>query len=336
LFVVIELEVDQPLLDIRIFRYWAFTHSLLLIAVLMVVMFGVLFYIPQFLQVAQGWGALDAGLTLLPQAMVMGVLMPIAGRLYDRFGPRWPVTIGLLIAATGTYLLHTITIVTTREHLIVLLMIQATGLGLAMMPIFTSGIAVIPLNKTNTASAFNNVARNVAGAFGLSVLTAILTIHQAQQMSGRASLLPANTLTPHLGPPGTPDWLGAYAVYQQTAGQVFVGAIDDLFLIGAVLAGLGALGALFMRNGTAPALAPTAAPAGRAAGNGAASTGGTTGTAAPGSNGAVSVTTGTAAPGSNGAESNGTGSNAGRNGSPHRSPEREVTSPVGDSPPGIP
>ena len=346
LFVVIELEVDQPLLDIRIFRYWAFTHSLLLIAVLMVVMFGVLFYVPQFLQVAQGWGALDAGLTLLPQAMVMGTLMPIAGRLYDRFGPRWPVTIGLLIAATGTYLLHTITIDTTREHLIVLLMIQATGLGLAFMPIFTSGIAAIPLAKTTTASAFNNVARNVAGAFGLSVLTAILTIQQAQQMSGRAALLPANTTTPHLGPPGTPDWLGAYAVYQQTAGQVFVGAIDDLFLIGAVLAGLGALGALFMRNGKAPALAPTAAPAGRAAGNGEASTGGITGTAAPGPNGAGpkgagsvgvgSVDAASVGTGSNGTGSNGTGSNAGRNGSPHRSPEREVTPPVGDSPPGIP
>ena len=76
LFVVIELEVSDPLLDIRIFRYWPYTNSLLLIAVLMIVMYGVLFYIPQFLQEAQGWGAFDAGLTLLPQALVMAVLMP--------------------------------------------------------------------------------------------------------------------------------------------------------------------------------------------------------------------------------------------------------------------
>ena len=66
LFVVIELEVADPLLDIRIFRYWAYTHSLMLITVLMIVMFGVLFYIPLFLQQAQGWGAFEAGLTTLP------------------------------------------------------------------------------------------------------------------------------------------------------------------------------------------------------------------------------------------------------------------------------
>ncbi|MBA2471848.1 MAG: hypothetical protein H0V41_06240, partial [Pseudonocardiales bacterium] len=58
LFVVIELEVDEPLLDIRIFRYWPFTNSLLLISVLSVVLLGVLFYVPQFLQVAQGGGRL--------------------------------------------------------------------------------------------------------------------------------------------------------------------------------------------------------------------------------------------------------------------------------------
>ncbi|MGH3801035.1 MAG: DHA2 family efflux MFS transporter permease subunit, partial [Pseudonocardiaceae bacterium] len=107
LFVVIELEVADPLLDIRIFRYWAFTHSLALIAMLMVVMFGGLFYIPLFLQQVQGLGAFDAGLTLLPQALVMAALMPIAGRVYDRIGPRWPAVIGLTIVAASTYLLHT-------------------------------------------------------------------------------------------------------------------------------------------------------------------------------------------------------------------------------------
>jgi MFS family permease len=91
LFVVIELEVAEPLLDIRVFRYWPYTNSLLLIAVLMIGLFGILFYIPLFLQQVQGLGAFDAGLTLLPQAVVMGVLMPITGRLYDRIGPRsWP------------------------------------------------------------------------------------------------------------------------------------------------------------------------------------------------------------------------------------------------------
>ena len=137
LFVVIELEVSDPLLDIRIFRYWAYTNSLLLIAVLMIVMYGVLFYIPQFLQQAQGWGAFDAGLTLLPQALVMAVLMPVAGRVYDRIGPRWPAAIGLTIVTVGVYLLHTVTIDTPREHVMWLMLVLGIGLGIAFMPILT-------------------------------------------------------------------------------------------------------------------------------------------------------------------------------------------------------
>ncbi|MGH3768313.1 MAG: DHA2 family efflux MFS transporter permease subunit, partial [Pseudonocardiaceae bacterium] len=299
LFAVIELEVEQPLLDIRIFRYWAFTHSLLLLGVMVVVLFGVLFYIPQFLQVVQGFGAFDSGLTLLPQAMVMGMLMPVAGRIYDRIGPRLPVVIGLAIVSVGSYLLHTITIDTTRVHVMWLLTVQGLGIGLAMMPIFTSGIAAIPVAQSNIASAFNNVVRNVAGALGVAGLTAILTIQRAQQLAGRAESVPANTPTPQLGPPGTPDWLGTYAVYRQTTAEVFVGAIDDLFLICAVLAALAAVGALWLRSGPAPATPPgPLPPAAAAAPPSTADRGPTTNGAL--SNGAVSespVSNGAARPG---------------------------------------
>ena len=74
---IIELEVENPLLDVRVFRHWAYTNSLLLISVLSVGLFAVLFYIPLLLQQARGLGAFDTGLLLLPQALVMGVLMPL-------------------------------------------------------------------------------------------------------------------------------------------------------------------------------------------------------------------------------------------------------------------
>jgi EmrB/QacA subfamily drug resistance transporter len=260
LFAVIELEVADPLLDIRVFRYWAFTNSLLLIAMLMVAMFGVLFYIPQFLQVVQGWGAFESGLTLLPQALVMAVLMPIAGRIYDRIGPRWPAVIGLTIGAVSTYSLRTLTIDTPREHVMWLLAVMGVGMGLAFMPIMTGGLAAIPVARVNAGSAFNNVMRNVAGALGVAGLTAILTMQRAQQMAGRAALLPPNTPVPHLGPPGTPDWVSRYALYQQTDKQVFAGAIDDLFLIAAALFVVSALAALLLRTGPAPATPSGSSP----------------------------------------------------------------------------
>ncbi len=104
------------------------------------------------------------------------------------------------------------------------------------------------------------MTQRVSGALGLAVLTAILTIQRAQQMAGRSALLPADTPTPHLGPPTTPDWLGTYATYQRTQLQVFVAAIDDLFLIAAALAALGALGALLLRSGPAPAVQASSTP----------------------------------------------------------------------------
>ncbi|MGH3777480.1 MAG: MDR family MFS transporter [Pseudonocardiaceae bacterium] len=259
LFVVIELEVADPLLDIRVFRYWAFTLSLLLISLLSVVLFGVLFYIPLFLQQVQGLGAFHTGLILLPQALVMGLLMPIAGRVYDRIGARWPAAIGLAIVAVGTYLLHTITIDTSREQVIWLLMVQGVGLGIAMMPIFAGGMAILPVSDVNVASAFNNVAQRVSGALGLAVLTAIFTTQQAQQMAGRAALLPTNTATPDLGP-AVPTWMSAYATHRVTELQVFVGALDNLFLIAAALAAVGALGALLLPSGPAHAPATSSTP----------------------------------------------------------------------------
>lgn len=249
LFVVIELEVTDPLLDIRVFRYWPFTHSLLLITIVMVALFGVLFYIPQFLQIVQGWGAFESGLTLLPQALVIAVLMPIAGRMYDRIGPRWLAVTGLTAIAGGSYLLSTITIDTSRERVMWLLAVQAAGIGMAMIPIMTGGIAAIPIAQINVASAFNNVARNVAGALGVAGLTAIVTFQRAQLLAGRAALVPATTPTPQLGPPGTPDWLGTYALYEQTSKQVYVAAINNVFLITAAVAALAALAALPLRHG---------------------------------------------------------------------------------------
>ncbi len=260
LFVIIELEVDEPLLDVRVFRYWAFTNSLLLISVLSVGLFGVLFYIPLFLQQAQGMGAFEAGLLLLPQALVMGVLMPIAGRLYDRIGPRWPATIGLTIVAIGTYELHRTTVDITHEHMMWLLVFRAAGMGLAMMPIMTGGISAIPPHQVSSASAFNNVVQRTTAALGLAILTAILSSQQAQLLGDRTALITTGTQLPQLGSRGDGGPIGTLAVYQQMQTQVFVSGLNDLYIITAGLTAVGVVLALMLRSGPVPAAAVRPAP----------------------------------------------------------------------------
>ncbi|MGH3773378.1 MAG: MDR family MFS transporter [Pseudonocardiaceae bacterium] len=259
LFVVIELEVADPILDIRVFRHWAFLHSLLLVAVLSTVLFTTLFYVPQFLQVDQGWGAFEAGLALLPQALTIAVLMPISGWIYDRIGPRWLATIGLAMMTVGTYELHTLTIDTPRERVMLVLMGQGAGLGIAMMPIFTSGLAVLPVGQVNTGSAFNTVTQRVSSSIGVAVFTTITTAQTAQQMAGRAALLPANHPTPSLGPTAPPG-AGLYATYLRTMDQATIGAMDDQFLIAAGLCILGVFMALWLRSGPIPSAPAGSAP----------------------------------------------------------------------------
>jgi hypothetical protein len=133
-----------------------------------------------------------------------------------------------------------------------------------MMPIMTGGIASVPPALVSRASAFNNVVQRTAAALGVAVFTAILVLQQAQLMGGRLALLPANTPTPNIGPPGTPDWTGLYATYHHTELQVFVAAISNMFLIMAGLCVVGALGALLLRSGPAPATPAGVTPSAQA------------------------------------------------------------------------
>jgi predicted MFS family arabinose efflux permease len=270
LFVVIELEVDQPMLNVRVFKYWAFTNSLILIGVLSVGLFGVLFFIPLFLQQTQGLGAFDTGLLLLPQALVMGVLMPVAGRIYDRFGPRWPAVIGLSILTIGTWMLRDLSVTSSWTDLRWILMFRAIGMGLAMMPIMTGGISAVPPDQVSGASAFNNVTQRTAAAMGLAALTALLGSRQAQQLadtggmmglttggtSGAGASTAAAAASGASAAPGASGGMSPmlehYMTYTQAQASAFTTALDNLMIVTSVLTAIGVVLALFLRNGPAP------------------------------------------------------------------------------------
>lgn len=245
LFVVIELEVDDPLLDLRVFRYKAFTQSLILTVSLIAVLFVVLFYLPQFLQRGQGLGAFHAGLVLLPPATAMAVLMPLAGRIADHIGPRIPGVVGLTITTIGTYLLHTITVDTSRGNIMWYLTLLYSGIAIGVMPITSAGLGVVPPAQVNAASAFNNLFQRTASGLGVAVFTAIVTALQAQLMAGRAALVPANTPVPRLDR-DTPHWLDVWSTYHQTDLQVYANTLGNIFLIASVVSALTTVGSLFL------------------------------------------------------------------------------------------
>jgi EmrB/QacA subfamily drug resistance transporter len=255
LFVVIELEVDHPLLDLRVFQFRAYTVSLIAMSVMMTGLFATLFYVPLFLQAGQGYPALNAGLLIFPQALVMGFLMPIAGRLYDRIGPRWLAVTGLLIAAYGSYLLAGINPDMTRSEIVLWTCIRAGGVGLAMMPIMTGGIASLSQDLTTTGSAINTVVQRVSAALGLAGLTAMATTQQAQLAAGRTALLQADSSqVAHL------NFAQFYGLYRQTQLAVLANSYSNVFLLTAATTVLAALIALLLRSGPAEHSESTAVP----------------------------------------------------------------------------
>ncbi|WP_156934974.1 MDR family MFS transporter [Pseudonocardia spinosispora] len=259
LFVVVELEVKQPLLDLTVFKIWPFSSSLVMLAVLQANLLGISFFVPVFLQQGQGKEAFDAGLLLLPQALMSGVLMPVVGKLYDKVGPRWLAVSGLLISGFGTYLLASVTADMTRADVILWTCVRGAGLGLSIMPIMTYGLAALPGRQTSEGSALNNVARQSAGALGLAALSALSVSQQAQLFSARGALMPSDGQTG----PVSPDLFGRlYGEYRYLSGQVLAVSYANIFLVIAAATAACVLLAVFMRPPPANSPADRSAAAG--------------------------------------------------------------------------
>lgn len=248
LFIVVELHVEHPVLDLRVFRYWPYVNSLLLISMMSIGLFAVLFYIPSFLQDAQGWSPWNTGLTLLPQALVMALIMPFAGLLYDRIGARWPAVIGLALVGGGILLLSRINVDITRGELILGMVVMATGMALGMMPIMTGGLSVLPPAVSDSGTAFNTLTQRVSSALGLAVMTALVTSNSAQFTADRSSLLESGA-SPQLVEMQEQGAAGLLPLWQEMSGQVQAQAYSTGFFIAGSVTLAGAFLALFLRSG---------------------------------------------------------------------------------------
>jgi EmrB/QacA subfamily drug resistance transporter len=249
LFVVIELEAAVPLLDVRVFRHWPFVNSLVLISMLFLGLFAVLYYVPLFLQEGQQMRALDAGLLMMPQALVMLVMMPLVGRLYDRVGPRLLASCGLAISGVGTLLMCGINADMTRSEIVWWMMVRALGVGISMMPIMTFGISALPPNLLGVGSAYSTLGQRVSGALGLALLTALATAQQAQLVAAKGALLPATLARTDPRVTGMLEHgpVGLYPLLQRTQVQAMAQAYSNMFLLLGVASLVSAGLALFLR-----------------------------------------------------------------------------------------
>ena len=249
--VVIELQVEHPLLNLRALGNVAFVKSLLLIGVLFCGMFAMLFNMPQFLQQVQGKTPWQTGLVTLPYAFVIMVLMPIAGRIYDAIGSRWPAAIGMFLTGVGLLMLAQMQTDTTVRNLIIAQCVVGLGIGLSMMPIMTGGLAALPPSMGDDGGALNTLFQRISQAFSIAVITALINANHAQFYADRAALMPSRGANgdPAISQMTQDGPRGLLGVWQQLNNEAQTLSFANGFLIAGVLVLAGFLLALTLPTG---------------------------------------------------------------------------------------
>src|SRR5436305_608450 len=174
-FAVIELRVSDPVLDLRLFKNYAFTLSNLLTWLSIGVYSGSIFLFPLFFERVRGDSAVLTGLFLISPGLATGAGVIIAGPLYNRLGPRILTTFGMFLLICGTYGLTQITLNTTGQELQIWLILSGLGLGFAYQPLQTLGLSVVSKEGMAKASSLINMTRQVATAMAVATVSTYLT-----------------------------------------------------------------------------------------------------------------------------------------------------------------
>lgn len=175
LFAVRQLAVKEPILDLRAFRFPMFSLVTVLMLVLMMTLFSSMIMLPVFMQNAMGLTAFAAGLTLMPGGIINGIMAPISGKLFDKFGPRVLVIPGMILVLIAVWLFARIDETATSGHLITLHIILMIGISLIMMPAQTTGLNQLPRHLYPHGTAIMNTLQQVSGAIGTALFVTVMS-----------------------------------------------------------------------------------------------------------------------------------------------------------------
>ncbi len=150
---VVELKVaKEPLMNLRLFWNRTFLNASLVGYVATVALFGAEFLMPLYLQSFRGRTALEAGVILLGVAATSAIATPLAGRLYDKIGPRTIMVVGFIILCINTYQLALLQATTSISYIVFLLALRGLAIGLTLQTSFVTAMSSIPLEQLPTAA----------------------------------------------------------------------------------------------------------------------------------------------------------------------------------------
>ena len=167
--VIRELSIDDPIVDLPLFRNRNFLAANLVRFGTFVALLGTTQLIPQLVQTELGYNAMLAGLVITPGAFVVIAMMPLVGTAVNKIQPRYLIAAGLVLEALALFHMSGFNAQMGFWHVAWARCFQAAGLGLLIVPITSVAYIGIARKKSNNASALINLSRNIGGSFGIAL-----------------------------------------------------------------------------------------------------------------------------------------------------------------------
>jgi EmrB/QacA subfamily drug resistance transporter len=175
LFITRQLRLKHPMLEFRVFANSVFPLTVTIGMITFMGLIGAETIIPLFMQNMRDFTAFEAGLALLPGALITGLLSPITGRLFDKFGARWLAFTGLTIITGSSFAFATLGPSTSFTFITVMYSIRMLGLGMVMMPVATAGLNKLPKRLIPHGAAMDNTMKMIAASVGTAILVTVMT-----------------------------------------------------------------------------------------------------------------------------------------------------------------
>jgi EmrB/QacA subfamily drug resistance transporter len=180
---IIELYIARdPMSTLRLFKNSVFLNAALVGYVATVALFGAEFLMPLYLQAYRGLTALETGFVLLAVAVTSGIATPLAGRIYDKIGPRMNLVVGFAILCINTWQLSKIESTTPTSYIIFLLALRGLAVGLTLQTSFVAALSSVPLNNLPRGSSLLNSTRFVVQAVAVAAMATIFSASLSPQI----------------------------------------------------------------------------------------------------------------------------------------------------------
>lgn len=194
LFIWRQLTIEQPMLNLRTFKYSGFRLSTLIMIIVMMAMFSAMMLLPIFLQNALGYSPLEAGLVMLPGGVVMGIMSPITGRLFDKFGAKWLAVFGLGLMTIVLWQFANISLSTSYSTIMISNTLLMLGISMLMMPVMTNALNELPHPLYPHGTAIISTLQQVGGAVGTALLVTVMTTSSKRFLEHAGSMKEDSTL----------------------------------------------------------------------------------------------------------------------------------------------